>query len=100
LQEVVGYGLAIGFVNFTFSAIAYPLLRDYDPINLELKDVLPEIPRRLLAVTYYGLMAFYTTNYCAQFILLLLTCCEAFEKQTEWNLKMNKGIPIEKGDKT
>ncbi|CAL8098258.1 unnamed protein product [Orchesella dallaii] len=92
LQEVMGYGMFIGFCNFTISCILYPLLRDYDPINMELNGFVPEIVRRILAMMYYGPMCFYTTNYCAQFILLILATCQIFEKKTELNMKTSKGI--------
>ncbi|CAL8098279.1 unnamed protein product [Orchesella dallaii] len=95
LPEIFGYGMFVGFCNFTFACILYPLVRDYDPINMVLKDILPEIPRRILATVYYGPMCFFATNYCAQFMLMILTSCQMFEKQTEWNMKASKGIPIE-----
>ncbi|CAL8097810.1 unnamed protein product [Orchesella dallaii] len=96
LQEVVGYYIALTLCDFTFVAIAYPFLRDHDIGNVLLKGVLPELPRRLLVMAYYGWYTFYTTNFNTQFLLLIITCCQIFEKETEMNLLLSTQQPFEK----
>ncbi|CAL8112068.1 unnamed protein product [Orchesella dallaii] len=49
-SELIGYGIAIILCNFPLIVTFYPLLRDQDPLNVELKDALSPIPRRILAV--------------------------------------------------
>ncbi|CAL8112126.1 unnamed protein product [Orchesella dallaii] len=95
LMELVGYGMALVFCNFTFAVIVYPLLRSYDPINAELNGILPELPRRLLASTVYGSLAFLSANTCAVFLLSVLAVVHVFEVETEANHKLSMGESIQ-----
>ncbi|CAL8112124.1 unnamed protein product [Orchesella dallaii] len=91
LMELVGYGMALVFCNFTFVSAFYPLLRPYDPINMELNGILPEVPRRLLAAVLYGTLVFFAANTCASFLLAVLTVVHVFELETLANLKLSLG---------
>ncbi|CAL8112118.1 unnamed protein product [Orchesella dallaii] len=92
LMELVGYGMAIVFCNFTFISAFYPLLRSYDPINIELDGILPEVPRRLLAAVLYGTLVFFGANVCAVYLLMVLTFVHVFELATLANYKLSLGV--------
>ncbi|CAL8097792.1 unnamed protein product [Orchesella dallaii] len=85
-----------GFSNFPFVATAYPLLRDYDPVNRVLDGILPEIPRRLFASTTLGLITFFTTNICVQYMLLIICMCQSFENRAKENRAKSTGMIEEK----
>ncbi|CAL8112092.1 unnamed protein product [Orchesella dallaii] len=89
LMELVGYGMALGFCNFTIISAFYPVLRPYDPINMELDGILPEVPRRLLAAVLYGTLVFFAANICASFLLSILAVVHVFEEETEANHKLS-----------
>ncbi|CAL8112072.1 unnamed protein product [Orchesella dallaii] len=89
LMELVGYGMALGFCNFTIVSAFYPVLRPYDPINMELDGILPEVPRRLLAAIFYGTLVFFAANTCASFLLMVLAIVHVFEEETEANHKLS-----------
>ncbi|CAL8145640.1 unnamed protein product [Orchesella dallaii] len=96
IPELIGYGMAIVFFNFPLAGIVYPLIKSLDPINTHFTGILPELPRRLLASFSYGFLLFFSANICASFLLLILTCCQVMEKQTERNHKLSVGeSPIE-----
>ncbi|CAL8097898.1 unnamed protein product [Orchesella dallaii] len=91
LQELVTYGFAVGYFNFPIAALIAPFLLDQDPINAELKDVLPPIPRRIFASFLCATTVFYSALVNGTFLLGLMTCCYALEKLTEMNLKLSLG---------
>ncbi|CAL8098353.1 unnamed protein product [Orchesella dallaii] len=86
LPELLSYGIAIAFCSFPLAIGVYPLVRSRDPINVALVDVLPEIPRRLLASLVYSTVIFYCANICASFLQIRLAFTHIFGKITKANL--------------
>ncbi|CAL8083989.1 unnamed protein product [Orchesella dallaii] len=98
IQELVAYGLASSCMSSTAFCCLYPLLRSYDPINYELKDLIPEVPRILLAVCIYGFVTFGCAVICSSLMALLLAACHVFEKETEKNKSCSIGTQPENKD--
>ncbi|CAL8145658.1 unnamed protein product [Orchesella dallaii] len=89
LSELVGYGIAIIFCNFPLIGTIYPLFRNADPVSIILKDVLPEIPRRIIASIFYSFFMLVGAAICALLILLVLSGCQTITKQSERNYKVS-----------
>ncbi|CAL8129263.1 unnamed protein product [Orchesella dallaii] len=98
IKEIGAYILASGFFNFPIITALYPLKRSLDPVNLMLENVVPEIPRRILACLIYGVFVCVAANICAAFLLIVLTCVETMQTETEKNYwrSMEKPIIIRK----
>ncbi|CAL8112114.1 unnamed protein product [Orchesella dallaii] len=96
IPELIGYGIAIVFCNFPLMAALYPLLRDQDPLNVELKDILPSVPRRLLAVVLYVPLVFVGGTICSQFLLMVLTVVQNLALETDKNYKLSMGKSMHK----
>ncbi|CAL8129261.1 unnamed protein product [Orchesella dallaii] len=91
IKELSAYVLAAAFFHFPLINALYPLLRSYDPINILLENGLSELPRRLLASLIYGIVVFYAANICAALILMMLTCVETLQIETEKNYRLSTG---------
>ncbi|CAL8132806.1 unnamed protein product [Orchesella dallaii] len=91
MQELVSYGMAIALCNFVLITGLYPLLLNLDPINTILVGILPEVPRRLLAMFVYVITSFLAGSTCASFLLMVLTIVHIFDVQTAMNLKQSMG---------
>ncbi|CAL8083992.1 unnamed protein product [Orchesella dallaii] len=98
IQELVGYGLASSCMSTIGFVCLYPLLRSYDPINYELNEVIPEVPRRLFATCIYGFLTFHSAIICSLFIGVILAACHVFEKETEKNKYRSMGTQPENKD--
>ncbi len=92
LPELIGYGIMLVFLVLPLTAATWPLILDVDPINRDLKDKLPEIPRRLLASVMYGWVSYIAANVCGLFLILILACCHIFEQRAENNFRQSNGI--------
>lgn len=86
-QEIMGYGITIGLLNFPFAMMLVPFrIPDVDPFaGLTIFGV-PDIARKIVCSVFYCVFGFYGASICASFLLLILTCCEFFEKATHINL--------------
>jgi len=71
--------------------MGYPFLMSQDPINTELKILLPELPRRLIASVLYGIITTLGVVVCAPFLILILACCHTFEMRTRENYRLSLG---------
>ncbi len=91
IPELIGYGIMGILLSVPLIAATWPLVLDVDPINRDLKGKLPEIPRRLLASLIYGWVTYIAGNACGLFLLLILSCCNIFEKHTEKNFHISHG---------
>ncbi|CAL8127732.1 unnamed protein product [Orchesella dallaii] len=89
LQEILGYGFAAVICLFPVMCCVYPLVLNEDPINTELEHIIPDLPRRLLASILYGIGTLIGAIICSSFLLLILTVCEVFERQTRIIYKQN-----------
>ncbi|CAL8112112.1 unnamed protein product [Orchesella dallaii] len=96
IPELIGYVIAMVFCNFPLMAVLYPLLRDQDPLNVELKDILPSVPRRLLAVVVYVPVVFFGVTICSQFLLMVLAVVQNLALETDKNYQLSVGKPIHK----
>ncbi|CAL8112130.1 unnamed protein product [Orchesella dallaii] len=95
LQELVAYGMAISFCIFPFACASYPLIRSYDPMNVELKDVLPNVPRRVIAALCYGFVSFFAANACCSFLLTCITMVYGLQMEAETNYKLSLEMPTD-----
>ncbi|CAL8083995.1 unnamed protein product [Orchesella dallaii] len=95
IQELAGYGLASSCMSTIGFVCLYPLLRSYDPINYELNEVIPEVPRRLLASCIYGFLTFNSAIIGSLFLGVVLAACHVFEKETANNKRQSTGIDSE-----
>ncbi|CAL8145652.1 unnamed protein product [Orchesella dallaii] len=75
-QELIGYGLAIVFFNFPIIAFVIPWIMMVDLINTHLVDIIPDIPRKLMASFSYSILIFFGANICSTFLLLIASCCQ------------------------
>lgn len=94
-QEIMGYGIAFGLMNFPLATALIPfLIRSINPIDKIIPNELPLLPRKLLSSLFYSFVTFYSASVCATFLLLLLSACHIFEKATKVNflLCQNKRI--------
>ncbi|CAL8131083.1 unnamed protein product [Orchesella dallaii] len=95
IQELVAYGLASVLMFAPYFGALYAIIRANDPINIELKDVLPDVPRRLLAAVVNCYLVFYAGIACSVLIALILAACHVFEKETEANKLHSMGTGFE-----
>ncbi|CAL8112108.1 unnamed protein product, partial [Orchesella dallaii] len=96
IPELIGYVIAMVFGNFPLMAALYPLLRNQDPLNVELKDILPSVPRRLLAILVYVPVIFFGGTICSQFLLMVLSVVQNLALETDKNYKLSVGNSIHK----
>ncbi|CAL8112128.1 unnamed protein product [Orchesella dallaii] len=94
LQELVAYSMAVAFFFFPFGCAMYPLIRSYDPLNVELKDILPNVPRRVTVAFLYGILSFYGAITCCSFLLSVVTVVDAVQREAEANYKLSVGMSI------
>ncbi|CAL8129262.1 unnamed protein product [Orchesella dallaii] len=94
IKEICAYILASGFFNFPIITALYPLKRSLDPVNLLLENVVPEILRRILACLIYGVFVCVAANICAALILIVLTCLEIIQTETEKNYLLSMEKPV------
>ncbi|CAL8098209.1 unnamed protein product [Orchesella dallaii] len=90
LQEVIGYFFASALGILVPVGIIYPLLMPNGVEYVYQKNFLSEI-RRYSVPIYCGCFSFYTAHIFTQFVLLLFTCCQVFERETKTNLMLSKG---------
>lgn len=90
LSELLGYGIAIGFLNFPLIVLAWCLILKVDPISLELQGILPQVPLRILSCSICTFTTVFSANSCASYMLFVLTCCQTLEQLSLENLKMSK----------
>ncbi|CAL8084001.1 unnamed protein product [Orchesella dallaii] len=92
IQELEVYGFTWVCMLSPFMGALYAILRGKDPINVELKGVLPDVPRIILAASLNWYLAFFAGVTCSAFLGLILTVCHVFEKETEANKNRSLGI--------
>ncbi|CAL8068625.1 unnamed protein product [Orchesella dallaii] len=92
-QEVIAYTIAIVIGNFPLMTGMYALLGNFDPASTLLKDIVPEIPRRLVAMVIYAIATLLGAIPCAMFLLMALTIVNILEVEAANNLKLSKGLP-------
>ncbi|CAL8084094.1 unnamed protein product [Orchesella dallaii] len=86
LSELLAYGIAVGCSSFPLVTGTYPLMRTRDPINVAVGDLLPEIPRRLIASLVYFMATFFCANICGSFMQLRIAFTHILAKETEETL--------------
>lgn len=92
VPELIAYGIMAVFLCCPIITATWPLILDVDPINRDLKDVIPEIPRRIMASVIYSWVTHIAANACGLFLILILACCHIFETRAEKNSKLSKGV--------
>ncbi|CAL8084102.1 unnamed protein product [Orchesella dallaii] len=95
LSELLAYGIAIACSIFPLGTGMYPLVRTRDPINVAVGDLLPEIPRRLIASLVYFMATFFCANICGSFMQLRIAFTHILAKETEENLLNCKSTGIQ-----
>lgn len=85
-QEIMGYGIAIGLLNFPLATALMPFVFPVvDPIDRINPSYIPVLQRKVVCSLCYTFVCFYCASICASFLLLMLTCCHIFEKLTYRN---------------
>lgn len=93
LQELIAYCIASGSYILPVGISVFSILFDFDPINIELKVILSDLVRKLIASLSYLVLVFYATNICISFILLLVATCHMSEKIALECLFISKCVP-------
>lgn len=89
-QECIGYIVSVIslIVPLTLSGMSWVF--NFDPINIHLDNVIPEIPRKIFAATCYGTLAFAGAQICWLFILHCITIYQYSENLSLQNLNESK----------
>lgn len=94
-HELVAYGVSIGLLFLVLGGIAFPWIRPYDPISTMLKDLLPEMARKIVTSCSYCFILSFGGMSMLCFMLMTMTVCHVMEHATANNLKISHGKSLE-----
>lgn len=90
LQECIAYCISFGGLLLPLTFAGIPLMFDFDPINAQLQQCVPDIPRRLFASLAYGSLGYFATEFCVLTILHCVAFAHCIEILTLENLNLSR----------
>lgn len=92
LETKVAYGIASLFAAFPFLAFLAPIIAPYDPVNVILTGVLPDVYRHVIASCFFVVIVSVGAILCTSVFLISATFASIFGKCTFMNLISSKTI--------